>query len=298
MVLPRREGSGHEQHRHQFNNGQLLKTKKQKCEAQTNFCSGELIKRYGVNGSEKEGKTFRICGACMVILKRGGAKFKDAFTLLELLCVIASISILASTLLPALASARRKGKIASCVNDHRQIGLALAVYGMDNGCYPLYMEGNYTNGVAAVDRGSYWDAKLELSPRLFACPGAPFSVETNWLFQVDGVWYPNRTTGYNGQGQTCQPYQTCGLNSFSRYRLSPLRVAAVVNPARMISTSDCDARALAYGYLYPEMLYFLTATERWHGITVSGWCDGHVDRSHLADLKDRPGDWNFDGVQR
>lgn len=49
---------------------------KQKCEANTEFCSGEILVRYGVNGSEKEGKTFVICGACMVILKRRGAKFK------------------------------------------------------------------------------------------------------------------------------------------------------------------------------------------------------------------------------
>jgi hypothetical protein len=54
----------------------MPKQTKLKCEARTNFCSGEILKRYGVNGSEKEKKTFVICGACMVILKRGGAKFK------------------------------------------------------------------------------------------------------------------------------------------------------------------------------------------------------------------------------
>lgn len=51
--------------------------KKNKCQAKTNFCSGELVIRYGVNGSEKEGKSFLICGPCMVILKRGGTKFKQ-----------------------------------------------------------------------------------------------------------------------------------------------------------------------------------------------------------------------------
>lgn len=53
------------------------KSKKPKCEARTEFCSGELLACYGVNGSEKEGKTFLICGACMVILKRGGHKFRQ-----------------------------------------------------------------------------------------------------------------------------------------------------------------------------------------------------------------------------
>lgn len=50
--------------------------RKTKCQAATNFCSGQLMRRLGVNGSEKRGKTFNICGACYVILKRGGNKFK------------------------------------------------------------------------------------------------------------------------------------------------------------------------------------------------------------------------------
>lgn len=54
------------------------RTKKPKCEAHTNFCSGELLSRYGVNGSEKEGKRFIICGPCAVILRRGGNKLRNA----------------------------------------------------------------------------------------------------------------------------------------------------------------------------------------------------------------------------
>lgn len=53
-----------------------MSAKKKKCSAQTFICSGELLAQYGVNGSEKEGKTFTICGPCMVYLKRGGSKFK------------------------------------------------------------------------------------------------------------------------------------------------------------------------------------------------------------------------------
>lgn len=49
---------------------------KKKCEAGMPICSGQLVRTYGVNGSEKEGKTFNLCGPCMVYLKRGGAKMK------------------------------------------------------------------------------------------------------------------------------------------------------------------------------------------------------------------------------
>jgi hypothetical protein len=40
------------------------------CEAQTPLCSDQLVLRYSVNGSEKEGKTFLICGPCKVWLGR------------------------------------------------------------------------------------------------------------------------------------------------------------------------------------------------------------------------------------
>jgi prepilin-type N-terminal cleavage/methylation domain-containing protein len=56
----------------------------------------------------------------------------QAFTLIEILVVIAIIAILAALLLPALSGAQAKSKRIACANDLKQLALASSMYTADN----------------------------------------------------------------------------------------------------------------------------------------------------------------------
>lgn len=116
-----------------------------------------------------------------------------AFTLVEMLVVIAIIGILAAILLPVLGKSEMRAKRIMCVNGLGQVGLAFHTFSNDhNGKYPMAVSTNEGGSLEYVEAGfaagtefysefrSFQSLSNQLvHPKLLICP-TDVRIETNF----------------------------------------------------------------------------------------------------------------------
>jgi prepilin-type N-terminal cleavage/methylation domain-containing protein/prepilin-type processing-associated H-X9-DG protein len=125
---------------------------------------------------------------------------RSGFTLIELLVVIAIIAVLIALLLPAVQAAREAARRAQCVNNLKQLGLAVHNYESANGCFP-----GLTSYPTAQNQSSGWSYGWPL----FIMP----QMEQNALynaFNFNAGFFNNVAGVSNGAANTTVGYTQIG----------------------------------------------------------------------------------------
>ena len=221
-------------------------------------------------------------------------KRRVSFTLIELLVVIAIIAILAAMLLPALKSARERGRSAACISNCRQLGQACQMYSNEyDGYYPCVspQDRNKTNWGSPYSNYSFATWKYQIAPYVgvkpqtfnfqkdrnlskgvFNCPSQELEAAgINGYHTFDGGY------GYNWGNLEGPANEYCrGLG----YQYVFVKTSAVKNPGTVLAVGDASG-ASNVTYNQRSLLYDPTFTSipfgtRHSGRLNGGMADGHV----------------------
>lgn len=195
-----------------------------------------------------------------------------AFTLVELLVVMAIITMLMAILLPSLGQAREQTRRAVCLAHQEQIGIGIISYASGNEGYTPLFYGWTPYCVTTNQPSNVFDARpllLELAgnPKNFYCPshaklsindpiyGWNSTVSTAFRFSsymMIGIWQMHPGGGASNQG-TNRYMAMPSVAPTNR----PKKISRAIKPGDMALTVDsqytytCDMGGHYYPFTYP-----------------------------------------------
>ncbi len=170
---------------------------------------------------------------------------RKGFTLIELLVVIAIIAILAAILFPVFAKARDKARQTTCMNNQRQVALAIQMYAQDH---------------EETLPGTNWSQAIALTGKVLDCPATTHkgtAGEPDYFF-VGGSLLADRAVGDFSTVDVTEVPMLCDLASAGKTNLGAsyvVHAGQYVVPATEIN---------------PKVDY------RHNGGTLVAYLDGHV----------------------